>query len=282
MFYNTEHFAEAGIAGPPETQEEFAEVAAQLTDFANNRYGYYQLGGPAWSFQQWSTWMIGHGGIGVNNSMYEEDGTCILRREESIAGLEEWLAIYQEAQASPQASATGTFNDAANAFNAGQVSIVMGFLGYIQNFNNGIGSDKFAVAMPPSGPEGQFVHYGINGYSINAALDDSGREAAWELVQFMLTPEINAMLNEDWGAVPTVLESLEAEYLENPVFDIPKAMLQMDDAHVHTPRELPEWGDFFVNYGPEQIQSAMLGQSSAADFADAASTFLEEALQANT
>lgn len=275
LYYNRAHFAEAGIDAPPETLEEFAEVAAQLTSPRQNRYGYYQLGGPAWSFQQWSTWMLSHSGLGEDGSLYDADGTCVFRSPEAVAGLEDWVAMYREAQVSPQASATGTFNDAANAFNAGQVGMAFGFLGYIQNFTSGLGADGFGVAMPPSGPAGRFVHYGVNGFAVNAA--SQHKDAAWEFIEFLLTPEINALLNEDWGAIPAVEASLDAEYLRSEVFEIPRRMVQMEEALVHTPRELPEWGNFFVNYGPEQIQATLLGRQTPAEFAANVCTYLEEA-----
>src|SRR5690606_4215237 len=127
LFYNTQHFEEAGLSGPPTTTEEFHEYAVRLTDVANNRYGYYQLAANPWSFQSWSTWMLNHGSIGVDNTLYDADGNSVFRQPEQIAGLDAWADLYREAQVSPPASAAGTFNDAANAFNAGQVSMVMGF-----------------------------------------------------------------------------------------------------------------------------------------------------------
>jgi multiple sugar transport system substrate-binding protein len=279
LFYNKQHFADAGLTEPPATLEDFREYANLLTDAANNRYGYFQLAGNAWGFQSWSTWMINHGGIGAANTLYEEDGTCIFRRPEHIAGLEEWMALYQEDQVTPLASISSNFNDASNAFNAGQVSMAFGFLGYIRNFTEGMGRENFGVAITPSGPAGQFVHWAANGYCIGSG--SPYKDEAWEFTQFLLTPEINGMLNEAWGAIPSIREALNFEYLQDPVFAAPIEMAQMEDVFVHTPRQYPEWARFFQNYGPEQIQSALLGQQSAADFASNVSDSLEEMRAAN-
>lgn len=279
MYYNKQHFADAGITAPPETTEAFAEVARKLTDARNNRYGYYLLGGSQWTFQQWVLAMLNQGGIGFNNTLYDEDGKSVLRGEEHIAGLRQWVSLYQDDQVSPAASATGTFNDAANAFNAGQVSIVMGFLGYIRNFSNGIGQENFGVAIPPGGPAGQFVHYAANGFAMNSMSAD--KDAAWDFIAFLMRPEINSALNEAWGALPSVTAALEAEYLENPVFTMPKQMVQMNDSFVHTPRQFPEWGFFFNTTSPEQIQATLLGQQSVEDFASNVSADLEEMYAAN-
>ena len=59
---------------------------------------------------------------------------------------ERWLALYQKEKVSPAASATASFNDAGNAFNAGQIGMVQGWLGFLGTFSKGIGPDKFGLA----------------------------------------------------------------------------------------------------------------------------------------
>jgi hypothetical protein len=71
---------------------------------------------------------------------------------------------------------------------------------------------------------------------------------------------------------------LSAEYLKSPLFEAPKAMVQMTEAFVHTPRQLSDWAKFFETYGPEQIQKAMLGQQTAQQFATNVSDYLNAAL----
>jgi multiple sugar transport system substrate-binding protein len=279
LFYNTKHFEEAGLSGPPTTTEEFHDYAVRLTDVANNRYGFYQLAANPWAFQSWSTWMLNHGGIGVDNTLYDEDGKSVFRQPDQIVGLEAWADLYREAQVSPPAAAAGSFNDAANAFNAGQVSMVMGFLGYIRNFAGGIGADSFSTAITPAGPVGQYVHYAANGFCVGS--QSPNQEAAWEFVQYLMTPEINGLLNQEWGAIPPVVEALEFDYLKDPVFEAPLQMVQMDEAFVHTPRQYPEWARFFQEYGPEQGQALLLGAQSAEDFANNVSESLEAMRVAN-
>ncbi len=276
LFYNKVLFAEAGISGPPTTLEEFAQYAKKLTDPSKNRFGYYQLGSSGWDFQQWSTWMLNHGGIGANNSLYDANNKAILNGPKHVAGLERWLAMYKEDKVSPPASATSGFNEASNAFNAGQIGMVFGFLGYIGNFRKGLGADKFGVALFPSGPAGQFLHYGVNGYAIGSKSEH--KDAAWELIRWMLSPEINNLVNKEWGAIPSNLKALEADWLNDPHYQAPKAAAQKSDAHVHTPRQLADWAKFTFNQAPEQVQKAMLGQQNAQQAADSLASSLNEAL----
>jgi ABC-type glycerol-3-phosphate transport system substrate-binding protein len=64
--------------------------------------------------------MITHSGLGVDNTLYDADNKCIFRNPDGIAGLQRWVSLYQDDKVSPEASVSATFNDAANAFNAGQ------------------------------------------------------------------------------------------------------------------------------------------------------------------
>lgn len=275
LYYNKQLFADAGLAEAPKTLDEFSQHAKKVTDPAKNRFGYYLLGGSGWAFAQWSTWMLASGGVGANNTLFDAGGKCVLNEPRRVAGLERWLAMYKEDKVSPSASATATFNDASNAFNAGQVGMVMGWMGYIANFSGGLGGDKFGVALPPAGPAGQFFYYGGNGYALNA--QSKNKEAAWEYVKFLLTPEVNALVNQTWGAIPANSKALNQDWLKGPHFQAPLAIAQKLEAHVHTPLHFPEWGQFQITYSPEQVQKALLGQQTAQQHAENVAKFLDDA-----
>ncbi|MGH2377293.1 MAG: ABC transporter substrate-binding protein [Candidatus Limnocylindria bacterium] len=276
LYYNKQIFADAGIAAPPATLDEFEEVARKLTDASKNRFGYYLLGGPTWSYQQWSTWSLNTAGIGVKNTLYDANKKSIVNSPQQVAGFERWAEMYRTAKVSPPASATATFQDASNAFSAGQIGMVMGFLGYTAAFTKSLGADKFGVAVTPAGPAGQFFHYGCNGFCIGA--QSKNKDAAWEFVQYLLSAEVNELVNKEWGAIPTHRTALNAAYLKTPHFEAPTAMAQKDTAHVHTPRQLPEWARFFEKFAPEQIQKALLGQQTAQQSLDEMAKYLDDAM----
>ncbi len=278
LYYNKQHFADAGLSAPPATTDEFAAHARKLTDASKNRFGYYQWANGANCFQHWSTWMLAHGGIGANNTLFDADKKCVFAGPKHVEGMDHWLALYRDAKVSPPASVTSTAQDGTNAFNAGQIGMVMGFLGGIGQFSKSIGADKFGVALPPAGPAGQFFHYGVNGYAISA--QSKHKAAAWEYVRFLMSPEVNEQLNKEWGAIPAHSKALNAEWLSGPHFQAPKQMVQKVDALVHTPRQLPEWAKFFESHAPEQTQKGLLGQQTAQQFATSVSEFLNSAMKA--
>ena len=171
---NTAFLREAGATEPPRTLDDFAEVARKMTDAGRNRFGYYALGATGWSYNQWTTWMLAHGGLGTGNGYFDAGGKCVLRGDRHVAGLQRWLDLYQKDKVSPTASATGGWQDSANAFNAGQLGMVFGWMGLIGNFAKSLGPDRFVVARPPAGPAGQFFYVGGNGYAINRQSQGQG------------------------------------------------------------------------------------------------------------
>ncbi|MHB1133191.1 MAG: ABC transporter substrate-binding protein [Chloroflexota bacterium] len=267
LFYNKQMFADAGLKEPPKTQEEFAQYAKKMTDASKNKYGHYLLGTSGWSFQQWCLWMAGEGGLGDKGTLYDASGKCILGGAKHVAGLDKWLNMYKVDKSTPPASAGGGYQDASNAFNAGQIGMVMGFLGYITEFNKGLGKDKFGVAPLPAGPAGTFYHYACNGYALGA--QSKQKEAAWEFVKFMLSKEMNSEIAKQWGGIPSIAKALDDDWLKDPVFDAPKMMAQKTETFVNTPRQLAGWGAFFQTFGPEQIQKALAGQQTAEQTAKA-------------
>jgi multiple sugar transport system substrate-binding protein len=274
LYYNRRMFSEAGIAAPPRDVDEFRAVAMKLTDRAKNRYGYYALGGSGWQFQQWSTWMLNHGGLGVNNTMYDAQGRCVLNGPRHVQGLEKWLSLYQQDKVSPPASATTGFQDQTNAFNANQVGMVMGWGAYLTTLPAALGEDNVGVAMTPAGPAGQFFFYGGNGFAINAA--SKNKDAAWEFIRYLLRFEHNARWNQQYGAIPAVQAAWSADWLKAPKYQAPMAMLRRTEALVNNPRYLPGYGSFQTQFAPEQIQKTLLGRQSAQEHAKVVADALNE------
>jgi multiple sugar transport system substrate-binding protein len=274
MYYNKEHFKEANLPGAPKTLDEFRDYAKKLTNPAKNRYGYYLLGGSGWAFQQWSTWMIATGGLGVNNTFFDASNKCILDGPKHVAGLERFLALYQTDKVSPPASATGTFNDAANAFNAGQVSLVFGWLPYIASLSKGLGADKFEVAIPPGGEAGQFIHFG-GGDVLAISSQSKYKDAAWEFIKFMMAAKNIGEINKE-APMPANVNVYGEKWMDNPHLVVPKQLVRMPEKLAMDPIYVPDYATFNINYSPEQIQKALLGQQTAQQFATNVAKFLTD------
>lgn len=273
LYCNTAFLKDAGAAEPPRTFDEFAQVARKMTDAGRNRYGYYALGATGWSYNQWTTWMFAHGGLGAGNTYFDAARKCVFRGDKHVEGLQRWLDLYQKDKVSPAASATGTWQDSANAFNAGQLGMVFGWMGLIGNFSKSLGADRFVVARPPAGPAGQFFYFGGNGYAINR--QSRVKDAAWEYVRYLLTPEVNGLVNKEWGAIPGNTRAWTQPWLDTPHFRAPRAVVESAPALIRYPSHLPEWPQWFLNVCPANIQKTLLAQQTARQHVDAVATALE-------
>ncbi len=274
VYYNRKLFAEAGVSAAPKDIDEFRKVAAKLTDASKNRYGYYVLGGSGWQFQQWSGFVMNYGGLGVDNTFYDAQGNAVIDGPRYAQGLQQWLDLYQKDKVSPAASATATFQDQTNAFNAQQVAIVMGWGAYLTTLPQGIGENNVGTAMPPAGPAGQFSFYGGNGYAINAA--SKNKEACWEFIRFMLKRENNSRWNQQYGAIPAVQSAWGADWLKAPKYQAPLEILRNTKSLISNPRYLPGYASFQNQFCPEQIQKTLLGRQSAQECVKAVAVALNE------
>jgi multiple sugar transport system substrate-binding protein len=280
LYCSTAFLKDAGAAEPPRTFDEFTQLARKMTDAGKNRYGYYALGATGWSYNQWTSWMFAHGGLGAGNTYFDAARKCVFRGEKHVDGLQRWLDLYQKDKVSPAASATGTWQDSANAFNAGQLGMVFGWMGLIGNFSKSLGPDRFVVARPPAGPAGQFFYFGGNGYAINR--QSKVKEAAWEYVRYLLTPEVNGLLNKEWGAIPGNTRAWTQPWLDTPHFRAPRAVVESPAALVRYPSHLPEWPQWFLNVCPANIQKTLLAQQTARQHVDTVATALEALLAKST
>jgi ABC-type glycerol-3-phosphate transport system substrate-binding protein len=218
--------------------------------------------------------MINHGGLGVNNTLFDAQGKCVLADARHVQGLEKWLALYQVDKVSPPASATSTFQDQTNAFNANQIGMVMGWGGYLTTLAQAIGEENLGTAMPPSGPAGQYFYFAGNGFAINAA--SKQKEASWEFIRFMLRPENNARFNQQYGAIPAVQAAWGADWLKAPKYVAPLEMLRSTSKLINNPRYLPGYASFQLQFAAEQIQKTLLGKQTAQEHANAIAAALNE------
>lgn len=274
LYYNRRLFQEAGIAEAPATIDAFRDAAIKLTDARRNRYGYYVLGGTGWQFQQWSTWMLNHGGTGVDRTFFDAEGRSVLAGPRHVEGLEKWIDLYQRDRVSPPASATGTFQDQTNAFAAAQVAMVMGWGIGLSTLAEGIGEANLGVAAMPAGPAGQYFYYAGNGFSVNAA--SRQKDAAWEFLRWVLRRDNMEFWNREFGAIPANVTVWDAEWLRAPKYRAPMAMIRSTDRLLRHPRHLPGYASFQAQFAPEQIQRTLLGRQTAAQHAQAIVTALNE------
>ncbi|WP_238005349.1 ABC transporter substrate-binding protein [Dactylosporangium sp. AC04546] len=188
LYYNKKLFAEAGIAGPPKTLEEFAEDAKKLTKRGPD--GSIQTAGflPLFGFYENTP---SHLGPMVGAQWLKGDGSSAIGTDPGWPQLLKWQKElvdwfgYDKLEAF-RASLGDEYSD-ANAFQKGQVAMAIDGEYRIAFAKDQAPDLQFGVApMPVSTAERYGAGY-VTGNVIGISRTARNPEAAWELIRYLTT-----------------------------------------------------------------------------------------------
>lgn len=186
LYYNTEHFEQAGLPGPPADWQQFKDYTAAL-----NRDGHYgfvlNFGDPVGIGGAASYWMVFLQQAG--GTMYGPDGMPAFNTPEGVEALQ-FMMDLQKAGGDPASISYVGINDAAGVFLSGKASMMWNWpLTYSQAQKPDQSSivGKVGAAVLPAGPAGTASLDGADAWSVAATAKD--QELAAQLVQFYLSPE---------------------------------------------------------------------------------------------
>lgn len=275
MMYRKDWLEEAGIP-VPKTITEYYDAMAKVTDASQNRYGYALRGGMGnWGLL--SCLLLGEMGTG---DYFEEDGvTCTLRRPEAVEALEHFGNAYFNGYA-PKDALNWGYAETVDSFTSGVTAFLVQDTEVIGVCQEKLGEDKFATAMAPAGSDGKtYLMAGHIGLSI--AKNSKQKDAAWQFIQYMVSPDINAQWAENSWLVPTNKEALEnPTFAEGMMAPVGQALVDPNVVLYNHPDYLPEWGEFYNTISVNELQSYLLGEQTAKETLDNISEYLETA-QAN-
>ena len=199
IFINLDLFEAAGIDKLPAVRSEFREAAKKLTNVSENRYGWVlplSLQAPNGVQNDVMSWVWASGGSMLKN------GRPDLTNDGVVSALEFINAMYQDGVISP-----GTFakqeQDKVEEFVNGRVGMMVSTLAHINMIRERNPDLNFTVSDFPaadgySGPRGlPYAAWGI-GISENS----SRKDAAWKLVSYLMSTEVNSRLVSIANAFP--------------------------------------------------------------------------------
>jgi multiple sugar transport system substrate-binding protein len=173
LYWNKGLFEEAGLdpEAPPETWEEFADYARQLT--GDGQYGLALADNN--TIAMWPILLWGNGG-----GVVSDDGTTsLLDAPETIEALEYWGGLVMDDGISPIGLGGA---DADNLFQTERAAMEIVGPWMTTGFTDA-GID-FGLAPPPAGPAGPVTLGTSVAFAINAESDDATAEAAKEFIKF--------------------------------------------------------------------------------------------------
>ncbi|MEW5815528.1 MAG: ABC transporter substrate-binding protein [Spirochaetota bacterium] len=233
LYYNTDAFKEAGLIRPPATWDEFFEAAKKLT-VKDNSGNIVRAGVAQWNI----TWPLLSAVWSEGGSFNSKDYSKItINDPRNVDILSKFQKLIKEGGAIMPDSASGGHRA---AFINGRAAMILDSPAPFQEiFKNAVGFTP-AVANYPAGKAGKVYAPGGGGIVMSATCPEALREAAWEFMKYMLSPESLAYYAERSGyaAFSKKSQQLAADMLKDQRYAI------MHDALSYLV------GDFSVNSSP--------------------------------
>ncbi len=206
LFYRTDLFEAAGIAGPPTTWEEFETAAQALTNAEARTYGFIMFATEAAYY--WYPWLWQNEG-----ELLSEDGTEVLFN--SDAGKEAAEFYVRLSDYSPADYLNSNSYDGRIAFAEGQVAMYIAgawFAGVMQGEFPDI-TGKWAAAPLP---ERKRCATTVAGDTLVIPVASANHDASWKWIEFLSAPQNLALWTLGTPENPATLLPTRTSLLENP------------------------------------------------------------------
>lgn len=222
LFYNIDLLADAGYDAPPETLEEFLEMAVAATVYDGEpsldnivTEGFaVQMSGQAHHFFR-EVLLRQYGG-----EPYSEDGRTVTWNSDAGCEAFAWLTQFETDLFTGTNEGIGGTEDADDAFVAGLAALHIDG-SFRLGAANGNEDLNFGVAELPAGPDGERHTYGsywTHGVTRRAAEDDARLEASARFLEFITSPEAGTLWVNEVGELPAQNSAVsDPELLADPI-----------------------------------------------------------------
>lgn len=270
MFYNKKLLAEAGVDGPPATMADFMDASKKVSEL-DGKYGYCLRGGPGGL----NGWIMMAATMNGTNEFFTADGQSRLNEPGSVEGIQFLIDMYQNGYA-PKDAVNWGFNEIVAGFYSGTCAFLDQDPDALIAVAERMAPEDFAVAPMPVGPSGKaFPTIGYAGWSVFESSEE--KDAAWNLVAHLSSPESNKVWAQRVGVIPIHEGADQDPYFQTEQFAGWFEELSSPD-YVPTimPTYLEQFGYFADSIALESSQEALLGQRTAQDVADEWAGFLTD------
>lgn len=221
LFMNLGALREAGIDSPPATREEFIAAAKAASDAEPNIAGWVlplSLEAPNGVQNDVMSWLWADGG-----SMLA-DGAPDLESD-AVKSVLDFIVELNEQGLIASGSATLKEQDKVEEFSSGRAAMIVDTVAHVNMFRTGSPDLEFQVAAMPTADgavESPGVTYGSWGIGVAEASEN--KEAAWKLVQFLMSEDVNARIATAANAFPgnsnAVPDGVEDDEVTKTAFEV--------------------------------------------------------------
>lgn len=255
LYYRADWVAELGL-NPPETMEDFLEVATKMTadidgDGRIDRYGFGMRGARGGS-AMWFAFV----GSAVDGKWFDEDGKCTFRRPEAIAANQRYIDLYREHKVTPPTAPSDGFAEITEGFKSGLTGMTVHHIMSSNDMIEALGDENVGVTMIPSFEGKRASDLGLHHYVIPKA--SKNKDAAFKFATWMAERDQVAYFAEHYGVIPVIkdLEESHPHLMENRFF---RTSIESVPFAVNPPC-VDSLGEFTEQTWPASFQQALLGE----------------------
>lgn len=256
MYYNKDLFKKAGLDpdNPPETYEKIEDAAKKIKDETGNTgFTFATIG---WFFEEL---LANQGELYLNNDNGRkgEDPTEALVNKEGGVKIFDWLDDMNKAGSFKNYGSD--WEDPRGPFQAGQVGIMFGSTGVLQEMINNSDFDVGTAYLPvPEGTDRQGLAVGGASTWITNKVSDEEQEAAWEVIKYMTSPEEQAEWAKETGYFPVNEDSYDLDVMDDLYDKYPQYKTAVDQ--LRSTKQSPATAGALTESMPENredIEAAM-------------------------
>lgn len=228
LLWNEEVFSGAGIGGPPQTLDEMAQIACQLSDPSNEKYG-FALGGTYF----WAPAPVFYamGGQVVDEGITTADG--YVNGEDSVAAFTMLKSLYDDGCLSPNLLGGGI--GTADGHATGAYAMITDGPWMVDIYAGNYPDFKVNFAPVPGG-DGTTSSV-VGGEDVVLFAESDVKDAAMTWIAYLMSEESQRMMAEV-GVIPT-LSSLTGDDSLPDYFGV--FLEQLETAQARVPH--PSWSD---------------------------------------
>lgn len=273
LFYRTDLFKQAGIAGPPKTWDEFREAAQKLTNKENKQYGFIAFAPEAAYY--WYPWLWQTGERAMS-----PDGKVTFNSERGKRAAEFYVDLARNY--SPPDQLNSNSYDGRVAFANGKVAMYVAGAWFAGTMLNEFPKTKGKWASAPLPKDAQCATT-IAGDSLVMFSQGKHQDATWKWIEFLSAPQNMALWNIGTRKSPGSLLPTRKSLLNDPqVFStnpILKGFAEQMSCGVTDPAwENESWPEAEKALN-ENLGKAFYGDMSASEALDEAARETEDVLK---
>ncbi|GHV67537.1 sugar ABC transporter substrate-binding protein [Spirochaetia bacterium] len=263
LYVRTDVLAKLGITKLPETLAELFAISKQITNPSQNQFG-YTIRGRGNPFRQADLMVLSSVRDVDTTSFYKlKNGTNVFDSPDYLAALTAYVDLYKNAV--PSDGVNWGFNEQISSFASGITPFLMQDPDAVPEVDKLLSRDQYTVIPMPVGNTGTFYYepgfagLGIPSYAKN-------KDAAWDFITFMSSPERNAMICKNYGALPVHSSTFANDsYFSSGVYKAWNTILSQPQKYVtvrypYTSEKYPGWAQVHEQF----LQSTFLGQTTPA------------------